>query len=193
MGCNILFVLILGLGLFYAIRMIAVGRKADALGKLAYIDVLTGLPNRARCERVCQEHDRAKPVENLTVYMFDMNNLKTVNDKLGHQAGDKLIHAFANALRIWADGFGFVGRYGGDEFLAIFDDTSGDKAEEHLFRLEAIVEEYNKNQESKLDRLSYAGGYRVDNLAISDMEAMILDADRSMYTRKRQMREAMTD
>ncbi|WP_043922751.1 GGDEF domain-containing protein [Leadbettera azotonutricia] len=193
MGCIVLFIAILGVGVFYVIRMIAVGRRAEALGKLAYIDVLTGLPNRARCERVCQEHDRAKPVENLTVYMFDMNNLKIVNDKLGHQAGDKLIHAFATALRNWADEIGFVGRYGGDEFLAIFDDTSGDEAEEHLLRLEKIVEEYNKNQESKLERISFAGGYRVDNLAISDMEAMILDADRSMYTRKRQMREAMLD
>jgi diguanylate cyclase (GGDEF)-like protein len=125
--------------------------------------------------------------------MFDMNNLKVVNDKLGHQAGDKLIHAFGSALRAWADEVGFVGRYGGDEFLAIFDNCSGDDAEEHLVRLEKIVEEYNKNQESKLERISYAGGYRVDNLSISDMETIILDADRAMYTRKRQMREAMLD
>jgi diguanylate cyclase (GGDEF)-like protein len=193
MSFNVLFIIILVLGFIYVIRTIAIRGRAEALGKLAYIDVLTGLPNRARCEKACQEHERDKPVENLTVYMFDMNNLKMVNDKLGHQAGDKLIHSFANALRIWADGVGFVGRYGGDEFLAIFDDTSGDKAEEHLVRLENIVADYNKGLESKLDRISYAAGYRVDNLSISDMEAMILDADRAMYTRKRQMREAMLD
>jgi diguanylate cyclase (GGDEF)-like protein len=186
-GFTLFFIIILGVGFIYVIRMSAVSR-------IAYIDLLTGLPNRNRCEQVCLEHDRNKPVENLTVFMFDMNNLKVVNDKLGHQAGDRIIKGFGGSLKTWAaERKGFTGRYGGDEFLAIFDNTDNAQAVEHLARLDAIVAEYNQNQESKLERISFAAGFRVDNLQVADMEMIILDADRAMYERKRQMREAMLD
>ncbi|MFP3040523.1 diguanylate cyclase [Treponema primitia] len=186
-GFTVFFIIILGVGLIYVIRMSAVRR-------IAYIDALTGLPNRTRCEQICLEHDRNKPVENLTVFMFDMNNLKVVNDKLGHQAGDRIIKGFGESLKTWAEeGKGFAGRYGGDEFLAVFDNTDNAQALEHLTRLDAIVAEYNQKQESKLERISFAAGFRVDNLQVTDMEMIILDSDRAMYERKRQMREGMLD
>jgi diguanylate cyclase (GGDEF)-like protein len=193
MGCNIFFVLILAGGLFYVMRMRAVRRRADTLSRIAYIDVLTGLPNRARCEQVCQEYDKAKPVENVAVFMFDMNNLKIVNDKFGHKKGDEIIRAFSDLLKRWAEGRGFVGRYGGDEFLAVLGSAGNGEAAEQSARINALVESYNADKSSKLERVSFALGFHVDNLSVCDMESMILMADRNMYDRKRQMKEAMLD
>ena len=52
--------------------------------------------------------------------MFDLNNLKTTNDTMGHSAGDRLIMDFARLLRSVIPDKGFVGEYGGDEFMAVF-------------------------------------------------------------------------
>ena len=51
--------------------------------------------------------------------MFDMNNLKQINDSLGHAAGDSAIQNFARMLRLSVPEHYFVGRFGGDEFLVI--------------------------------------------------------------------------
>ena len=56
--------------------------------------------------------------------MFDLNNLKTVNDTMGHSAGDQLILNFAKLLRSVIPEKDFVGRYGGDEFIAVIYHTS---------------------------------------------------------------------
>jgi diguanylate cyclase (GGDEF)-like protein len=153
------------------------------------VDYLTQIPNRTKCEETSEQYDKDKPIDNIAVFMFDMNNLKMVNDKLGHKAGDTLIKEFADCLAKWANGRGFVGRFGGDEFLAIFEDTELEAASEHLARLQSIVDERNARYSSALDQISYASGFTIGNLAINDMELLTLDADRAMYDRKRQMKE----
>ena len=60
--------------------------------------------------------------------MFDLNNLKEVNDTLGHAAGDSMIANFAHILRKVVPEKDFVGRYGGDEFIAILYDTTSAQA-----------------------------------------------------------------
>jgi diguanylate cyclase (GGDEF)-like protein len=186
---TILFVLFLLAGAFYLIRMIAISRKVDELSDLAYVDYLTQIPNRTRCEELSAQYDKDKPIDNIAVFMFDMNNLKAVNDKLGHKAGDGLIREFAKCLEVWAGDEGFVGRFGGDEFLAIFEKTELEAAKNHLVRLQSMIDERNARYSSVLDQISYASGFTIGNLTINDMELLTLDADRAMYDRKRQMKE----
>lgn len=61
------------------------------------------------------------------MHYFDLNNLKFINDTMGHSAGDRLIVKFAGLLRRVFPEKDFVGRYGGDEFMVVIYDT--DKAE----------------------------------------------------------------
>jgi diguanylate cyclase (GGDEF)-like protein len=56
--------------------------------------------------------------------MFDLNNLKRANDTYGHAVGDQLITNFARLLRNAIPAKDFVGRYGGDEFIAIITQTT---------------------------------------------------------------------
>ena len=58
-------------------------------------------------------------VEPTVCIMFDLNNLKTANDTMGHSAGDRLVMDFARLLRSVIPDKDFVGRYGGDEFTSI--------------------------------------------------------------------------
>lgn len=85
----------------------------------AHHDALTGLPNRIHVEaRVTQ----ALSAENqdLTAVMFiDLDNMKSINDELGHQAGDAVIKAVAHRLRTALRSEDFVARLGGDEFVVL--------------------------------------------------------------------------
>ena len=75
--------------------------------------------------------------------VFDMNNLKRVNDSLGHSIGDQLILNFARLLRNSIPAKHFVGRYGGDEFMAVIYDTTRESITEILTELQNEVEQFN--------------------------------------------------
>lgn len=89
--------------------------------------------------------------------MFDLNNLKTVNDTMGHLAGDQLILNFARLLRNVIPEKDFVGRYGGDEFMAVIYHTSQTEVEEILKCL-CLEKDRLNNREDKM-LIDYAYGW----------------------------------
>ena len=105
-------------------------RRLEEAASLAMRDSLTGLYLRGvfdfSLERMIREHQRYK--RSLSLLMIDIDDFKRVNDTLGHQAGDKVLHDIGkivlNSIRI-AD---FSARYGGEEMAVILPDTSLDQA-----------------------------------------------------------------
>jgi diguanylate cyclase (GGDEF)-like protein len=92
-----------------------------ALQRIAYVDALTGLPNRAMFEpelqkilEVC-ERKRTRAV----LFYLDIDAFKSVNDNLGHVAGDKLLSHIAMRLRAWRAAETIATRIGGDEFVVL--------------------------------------------------------------------------
>ena len=81
----------------------------------------------------------------LAVYMFDLDNLKQINDTYGHSNGDKLILSFANVIRNNCQDSDIICRYGGDEFLLVCKKV--DNEENVLKKGETICQEYHKNDE----------------------------------------------
>jgi diguanylate cyclase len=76
----------------------------------------------------------------LSVMMIDADNLKEVNDKYGHKAGDKLIVSMANAIEDCLRTSDIICRYGGDEFLALLPQLPSSRAKETGERLRSAVE-----------------------------------------------------
>lgn len=109
-------------------------------------DQLTGLHNRAYFEEEIGrlEKSREYPV---TLISADLDDLKLVNDSLGHDAGDRLLAAAAEIMKQSVRGSDLLARVGGDEFVAILPRTSQDEAEEVAARIRRNVEEYNINNE----------------------------------------------
>ncbi|MDP9301018.1 MAG: EAL domain-containing protein, partial [Actinomycetota bacterium] len=91
---------------------------------LAHHDKLTGLPNRAAFEETLEMAiSRARRHDlGLGVLFLDLDNLKLVNDSLGHHEGDRLLIALAERLRRCMRDTDFVARQGGDEFLMLVSD-----------------------------------------------------------------------
>lgn len=184
--------LLIALLLFNSFQNRRLSNKNSELSHTAYLDKHTGLPNKSRCEEVLNS---SQPLDDQTAcLMFDLNNLKKVNDALGHQAGDQMIKGFAHLLRKAVPIYDFVGRYGGDEFVAILTNVSPEDVQHFLEKLKRMAEEYNRSGTQMLPviPLSYAAGYAHSaNVEISTMPALLRLADYDMYRNKTAMKIAM--
>lgn len=88
---------------------------------------------------------RARPPDgNTALCVFDLNNLRTVNNNLGHDKGDEYIRSFAEQLRLAVPSQHFVGRDGGDEFIAILYGVDWDGAQDVLRSIRAQTAEYSR-------------------------------------------------
>ena len=149
--------------------------------RLAYIDTMTGLKNRTAFEERKQELE--KDWESrcpAACICLDLNNLKQTNDRLGHLVGDKLIQAGASVLRSVLPGLEEVYRIGGDEFLVLLCNTTGEQADRIYRQILHAVEHYNERRIPKID---IAIGMEKTNTESFD-ELFDL-ADKKMYENKK--------
>lgn len=104
--------------------------QARRLEHEASHDPLTQLPNRARFLQLVDQHvDRyRRELVPFAVCFVDLDDFKPVNDRFGHQVGDKLLHGFAARLQGGIRASDHVGRLGGDEFAVLLDDVSPEQA-----------------------------------------------------------------
>ncbi len=110
--------------------------------KFAEIDSLTGLLNRrAFIRTLIEEINYAnKNSQRLSLMMIDLDGFKSLNDREGHQAGDLILQEFALLLRSNLRKVDIVGRYGGDEFVAILPRTDKYEAKKVAEKIRTIVE-----------------------------------------------------
>src|SRR6185312_15693465 len=96
-------------------------RQSEAkIAHMAVHDTLTGLPNRVLLnERLEDALRRVKRGEIVAALLLDLDHFKTVNDTLGHPAGDKLLQAVAGRLRAVVRETDTIARMGGDEFAIV--------------------------------------------------------------------------
>ena len=151
------------------------------LEQRAYTDSHTGLPNKSACEIILNNKEIID--EPTACIMFDLNNLKTVNDTMGHSAGDQLIMNFARLLRSVIPEEDFVGRYGGDEFMAVIYHTSKAEVEDILKYLRREKDRLNGNENPM--SIDYACGWALSSGNMScTMQMLLDDADAYMYKNK---------
>jgi diguanylate cyclase (GGDEF)-like protein/PAS domain S-box-containing protein len=157
----------------------------EDLNKLARRDALTGLYNRRVLQDILdQEIQRARRSKRgLAVALADMDDFKSINDGYGHDVGDMALLELARVLRKEIRTTDFVGRWGGEEFLFIFPETSCKGALQVIERVRQSVEKVNLIAENKAVRLSVSIGlsYHSEN---HDSEKIVIEADKAMYQAK---------
>jgi diguanylate cyclase (GGDEF)-like protein len=162
--------------------------KVRMVEEFAYVDTLTRVGNRHATEEFYDEVDKLK--QDYCLIEFDLNNLKVVNDTYGHEAGDFYIKSFANALKRALDGSGFIGRTGGDEFVAVLTSPhclEPSYVDSKLRALEKEIEIQNSIHEDW--NMSVASGYCYsDEAGIKNIRNAFRVADSRMYVNKRNMK-----
>ena len=154
-------------------------------------DEATGLPNKNKCEEILASEEPLTDRESIAVMVFDLNNLRIINDRQGHERGDQYIRSFAEQLRAALPEKYFVGRDGGDEFIAVLKQVDHEQVKDCLQMIREQTERYSKNHPDM--PLSYAVGYALStDFPGSNMKDLFRYADKNMYVDKNRakMKEA---
>jgi two-component system, cell cycle response regulator len=170
-------------------RLLAVqeqlGEANDHLAALASTDALTGLKNhRSLIETIelelmrAQRHQRA-----LAVLFVDVDAFKTLNDTFGHLAGDEALRTLGELTRGCVRGIDTVGRWGGEEFVAVLAESDAAGAIETADRIRAAVAEHGF--EDGRHRLSCSIGVASYPADATEFSELIQLADTAMYSAKR--------
>lgn len=174
------------------VNAVKLGMQAEFVSQLAYRDGLTGVGNRTAFQEWLEELEgKKKEYPGIAIMMFDVNDLKYVNDHLGHQRGDDLIVGSADIIKSALEAVeGSCYRIGGDEFAGIL---IGEKVEERCEKVLSLfrdaMECYNTMPEQSI-RISIAGGYAVYDANQEDELLMEVyqQADVRMYENKKQIK-----
>ncbi len=153
---------------------------------MAHHDLLTGLPNRAllldRLEFILATARRRGT--QAALLFIDLDNFKTVNDSLGHAAGDELLKIIAARLPKALRGVDMVSRHGGDEFLVVLPDFEGDQGPVPVAeKLLATVSEPMELEGQSIS-VSPSIGIAVFPRDGDTADALIKNADAAMYLAK---------
>ena len=183
---KIVLVDILGLVLIIATELIKAVRFAaqnKILQKKVYLDEATGLPNKNKCEEILNETEPVPENELVAMCVFDLNNLRTINNNLGHDKGDEYIRSFAIQLREAVPEEFFAGRDGGDEFIAILKGMDHEGVRKCLQNIRDHAAEYSRQHPEM--PISYASGYALSSdFEGSTMRELFRLADKNMYIDK---------
>ncbi|MCK4708678.1 MAG: GGDEF domain-containing protein, partial [Gammaproteobacteria bacterium] len=100
----------------------------EQLYEMAHYDALTGLPNRTLFQdRLTQEIIRCeRSKRNIGILFMDIDLFKSINDSLGHAAGDELLKVISSRLKVTLRNADSIARMGGDEFTILVTDLAKD-------------------------------------------------------------------
>jgi diguanylate cyclase len=161
----------------------------------AEIDHLTGLPNRRAFEAVFDRtwREARAALEKLSVAICDIDRFKLVNDNHGHDTGDRVIKAVADALDRLSNQHCHVARHGGEEFVLLFRGLNKAQARE---KLDAVRENFaqrrfvNRKTDDPIGMVTFSAGV-ADVFAYDTPREALRAADEALFLAKEQGRNAV--
>ncbi len=154
------------------------------IARLAYHDILTGLPNRAQLRHLITTAIDACPTgSHVALAFLDVDHFKDVNDTLGHAAGDEVLIRLAQRLREHIGPEDMLGRLGGDEFVILLPQRNAESAERVAAGImEALTTPLRLG--SKLMPMSASIGISLYPDHATDIDTLMQQADAAMYMAK---------
>ncbi|SCJ93693.1 Probable diguanylate cyclase YcdT [uncultured Clostridium sp.] len=165
--------------------------KLEVLREMAYKDALTGINNRrAYLEKVEMLKSNLSRTSRVSIIVLDVNNLKKVNDTLGHEAGDKLI---IDSCNIISNVFNKndVYRIGGDEIVVILENIHEYKVDKLIDKFIYEIEEFNLLNNRKVSIAYGMSSYDNENENDKSFEEVFSRADDEMYKNKVKLKKKL--
>ena len=152
-------------------------QENNELDFAVFYDPLTGIANRYRCDAYIEQYKHKALPKDMGCVTFIMTSLKPINDQFGHEAGDAAIRDFSDILAKESENTCFIGRNGGNKFLAIFSDCRRRDIDVFLKKVREACD--NRNQASATGDIGYASGFALNEgkeitelIALSDRRAL---------------------
>ncbi len=162
--------------------------QAEVYRRLAYEDYMTKLRNRTAFEKQLDLINFYR--KETTIIIFDLNNLKTINDEYGHSKGDQILIYVAGILKDTFESEGVGYRIGGDEMCIL---TTSPINHVLLFKIKSLHEKIEQCTNELGISISIAVGYaRTDFADDVDTTTTFNEADRAMYQCKKQMKQKLS-
>jgi diguanylate cyclase (GGDEF)-like protein/PAS domain S-box-containing protein len=161
-------------------------RLEEEIRSLSLTDELTGLFNRRGFTLLAEQEVKLAHRKNRTMLLFfgDMDNLKTINDTLGHAHGDLALKEVSAILKGCFREADILARIGGDEFVVLALDASVESAEIMTNRIQAALEARNQQGDETYHLTLSLGIARYDPEAPCTVSELIAQADGMMYDQK---------
>ncbi len=139
--CLIFFVFSILIDFYILSRTASIGRH---LNKLAYLDHLTGLPNRYSCDLLIESFNNQYRLPKAGFMLMKISNLDSINNSNGHDNGNWLISEFSSILEDVSEQYGYVGRNGGNEFIILIENCDSTAIDLFLLDLTKRIHGYNE-------------------------------------------------
>lgn len=148
-------------------------------------DPESGIANRFSCDVLINQYLGRPLPQNLGVISFELSNIREINELYGHLRGDRAINDFSSILRLAAQDLCFIGRNGGNRFLAVFENSTPEAMQKMLDRVEQKIAASNKDLDNTQLSWSCGTAYSNDDGALaSDIAQLIaLSVSRISETR----------
>jgi diguanylate cyclase (GGDEF)-like protein len=162
----------------------------DKIKRVSDTDDLTGLYNMRAFSAILHRafKQSVRHAHALSIVMIDCDNLKTVNDTHGHEAGNRLLQHAVRCIREELRGSDVVARFGGDEFIALLPETEGKGAREMAERIRRAIETTNMDVRGGEIHTTVSVGVASYPSDGGSLEVIIDKADKAMYRAKQQGR-----
>jgi len=161
--------------------------KLEKVEAEANLDPLTDLFNRRSLERALEEFFTLckQSKMSFSLVLIDLDDFKYVNDNYGHHVGDLVLAKVAKVLRTNMRAKDIVGRWGGDEFVAIMPNTDLENAKKIVERIKSQLGKMEILAEGRRFKISISAGVVQCGENFQSWLDMIKEADRLMYEEKR--------
>ena len=150
----------------------------------ARTDMLTGVANRRGFLEYVATSRHAASGRPVAALLFDIDHFKLVNDRHGHAVGDRTLQLFADIAKAQLGKAGTLGRWGGDEFVAVMFDTSRDHAATVCERIQLAFEKAAADIDGRLVGATVSTGMAFSGNGPLELPALLLQADQALYRAK---------
>jgi diguanylate cyclase (GGDEF)-like protein len=151
----------------------------------ASTDPLTGIANRRGfLEQTAVSRRSAAGTQPTAVLLFDLDHFKTINDRYGHAVGDRTLQIFADIAKAHIGTAGMVGRWGGDEFVAVLPNTTREIAATVAERIKIALEHEAADIDGRVVGATVSTGMAFSNHGAFELPVMLLKADQALYRAK---------
>ena len=154
-------------------------------------DALTDLYNRRSCDKMLRETitKNRKHGTSFCTVLADIDHFKSINDTYGHESGDVVLQNIAKLLKTHIHKQGYVGRWGGEEFLMIYENCSLEQAKEKLSTLLVALRETTHKLDNGEIKVTLTFGVVCDSSL--EPHELIKKADENLYMGKANGRDCI--